>query len=141
MPSIRAMLRGDTLDHCVYRLRQLSREALRGAAWKQVKPMKGPIEDVKFDGYARPDRPPDISQGFVDEVSELGGDLREIRSLASVRLHDLRHSFASFAIADGAPLFLVGKVPRSQTSTDDRDLCSSQRRPLEACGEQNGLPP
>jgi integrase len=43
-------------------------------------------------------------------VSDLGGDLREVRSLASVRLHDLRHSFASFAIADGAPLFLVGKV-------------------------------
>jgi site-specific recombinase XerD len=27
-----------------------------------------------------------------------------------VRLHDLRHSFASFAIADGASLFMVGKV-------------------------------
>jgi len=27
-----------------------------------------------------------------------------------VRLHDLRHSFASFAIADGASLFLVGKL-------------------------------
>ena len=26
------------------------------------------------------------------------------------RLHDLRHSFASFAVADGASLFLVGKL-------------------------------
>lgn len=43
-------------------------------------------------------------------ISELGGDPREVRSLANVRLHDLRHSFASFAIADGASLFLVGKV-------------------------------
>jgi hypothetical protein len=27
-----------------------------------------------------------------------------------VRIHDLRHSFASFAIADGASLFLVSKL-------------------------------
>lgn len=31
-------------------------------------------------------------------------------NLSDVRLHDLRHSFASFAIARGAPLFIVGKV-------------------------------
>jgi integrase len=30
--------------------------------------------------------------------------------LANLRLHDLRHSFASFAVADGATLFMVGKV-------------------------------
>lgn len=30
--------------------------------------------------------------------------------LSEVRVHDLRHSFASFAIADGASLFLVGKL-------------------------------
>ena len=31
-------------------------------------------------------------------------------SLEGVRVHDLRHSFASFAVADGASLFLVGKL-------------------------------
>ena len=30
--------------------------------------------------------------------------------LSGVRVHDLRHSFASFAVADGASLFLVGKL-------------------------------
>jgi integrase len=30
--------------------------------------------------------------------------------LPGLRIHDLRHSFASFAIADGASLFLVGKL-------------------------------
>ncbi len=30
--------------------------------------------------------------------------------LEGVRVHDLRHSFASFAIADGASLFLIGKL-------------------------------
>lgn len=31
-------------------------------------------------------------------------------SLLNVRLHDLRHSFASFAVADGASLYMIGKV-------------------------------
>lgn len=30
--------------------------------------------------------------------------------LSNLRLHDQRHSFASFAIADGASLFMVGKI-------------------------------
>ena len=30
--------------------------------------------------------------------------------LPGLRLHDLRYSFASFAVADGNSLFLVGKV-------------------------------
>jgi integrase len=30
--------------------------------------------------------------------------------LLGLRIHDLRHSFASFAIADGASLFLIGKL-------------------------------
>jgi len=43
-------------------------------------------------------------------TAEMGGDPREDGSLENVRLHDLRHSFASFAIDDGTPLFLVGKL-------------------------------
>ena len=31
-------------------------------------------------------------------------------NLAGLRIHDLRHSFASFAVADGASLFLIGKL-------------------------------
>ena len=45
-----------------------------------------------------------------DKAVECGKDPRDVRSLLNVRLHDLRHSFASFAIADGASLFMVGKV-------------------------------
>lgn len=43
-------------------------------------------------------------------AAESGGDPDEVRSMLNVRLHDLRHSFASFAIADGASLYMVGKV-------------------------------
>jgi integrase len=40
--------------------------------------------------------------------------------LGSFRIHDLRHSFASFAVMDGAPLFLVGKLlGHKQTRTTE----------------------
>jgi integrase len=45
--------------------------------------------------------------------SGLQKDWERIRAraeLPGLRLHDLRHSFASFAIADGHPLFMIGKV-------------------------------
>ena len=36
--------------------------------------------------------------------------VRDRAGLPGLRLHDLRHSFASFAVADGSTLFMVGKV-------------------------------
>jgi integrase len=36
--------------------------------------------------------------------------VRDRAELHGLRLHDLRHSFASFAVADGNTLFMVGKV-------------------------------
>jgi integrase len=36
--------------------------------------------------------------------------VRERAKLPGVRIHDLRHSFASFAVADGHSLFLIGKA-------------------------------
>lgn len=47
--------------------------------------------------------------------------LRDWCDLEDVRIHDLRHSFASFAAADGASLFLIGKVlGHSHASTTER---------------------
>ncbi len=37
-------------------------------------------------------------------------DICKRAGLTDVRIHDLRHSFASFAIADGASLFLISKL-------------------------------
>jgi integrase len=46
--------------------------------------------------------------------------IRERAGLPGVRLHDLRHSFASFAVADGHTLFLVGKaLGHRQTRTTE----------------------
>jgi len=50
-----------------------------------------------------------------------GADPDAAPDLRTVRLHDLRHSFASFAVEAGASLFLVGKVlGHRQAATTER---------------------
>ncbi|WP_296818236.1 site-specific integrase [Brevundimonas sp.] len=52
------------------------------------------------------------------KAAEQGGHVAY--NLSNVRLHDLRHSFASFAVANGSSLFLLGKVlGHRQTSTTE----------------------
>jgi integrase len=49
-------------------------------------------------------------QGHYTGLQKDWERVRERAGLAGVRVHDLRHSFASFAIAGGDTLFMVGKV-------------------------------
>lgn len=47
--------------------------------------------------------------------------VRDRAGLPDLRIHDLRHSFASFAVANGASLFLVGKaLGHTQATTTER---------------------
>ncbi|MFZ4604275.1 MAG: tyrosine-type recombinase/integrase, partial [Caulobacterales bacterium] len=47
--------------------------------------------------------------------------LRREAGLEGVRIHDLRHTFASIAVADGASLFIIGKVlGHTQARTTER---------------------
>ena len=46
--------------------------------------------------------------------------IRARAGLLNLRLHDLRHSFASFAVAEGQSLFMIGKVlGHKQTRTTE----------------------
>lgn len=47
--------------------------------------------------------------------------MRERAALPGVRLHDLRHSFASFGAANGASMLLIGKaLGHTQATTTQR---------------------
>jgi integrase len=47
--------------------------------------------------------------------------IKKRAGLTDVRLHDLRHSFASFAVSDGSSLFLLGKVlGHAQSKTTEK---------------------
>jgi integrase len=48
--------------------------------------------------------------GHFTGVQKAWEAVRKRAGLGDVRIHDLRHSFASFAVAGGASLYLVGKV-------------------------------
>lgn len=55
-----------------------------------------------------------------EEAEKAGLDPNTAPNLTTVRIHDLRHTFASFAVADGASLFIVGKVlGHKQASTTE----------------------
>ena len=38
------------------------------------------------------------------------GKVRELADLQGLRIHDLRHSFASVAVSGGESLYIVGKI-------------------------------
>ena len=81
------------------------------------------------DGWIFPARRPpkgmgrlktNIAPGHYTGLQKAWENIRDRAGLPGLRLHDLRHSFASFAVADGATLFMVGKVlGHKQTRTTE----------------------
>jgi integrase len=71
----------------------------------------------------------------VGRAEREGRFLEGVPNFDDVRLHDLRHSFASFAVQSGGSLFLVGKVlGHKQTRTTERYAHASDE-PLLATAE------
>jgi len=59
--------------------------------------------------------------GPTVDVQSSWEKVRRTAELPDVRMHDLRHTFASIAVADGVSLFLVGKaLGHTQTRTTER---------------------
>ncbi len=71
-------------------------------------------------------------------AAEAGEDPDLLRSLRDVRLHDLRHSFASFAIADGASLFMVGKVLGHKQARTTEVYAHLSDDPLKRLADRTG---
>jgi hypothetical protein len=60
-------------------------------------------------------------QGYRRGGPPAGSATREHAGLSDFRVHDLRHAFASFAVADGASLDIVGKaLGHTQNRTTER---------------------
>ena len=53
---------------------------------------------------------PRPGEGHAIELRRAFTKVRTKANLEGLRIHDLRRSFASFAVADGASLFLIGKL-------------------------------
>jgi integrase len=61
--------------------------------------------------------------------------VRPKAKLAGLRLHDLRHSFASFALADGASLALIGKALGHASARSTERYAHVKDDPLRALSE------
>ena len=48
--------------------------------------------------------------GHLVGLQKVWSRVRALAGLPDVRVHDLRHSFASVAVADGTALYTIGKV-------------------------------
>lgn len=65
--------------------------------------------------------PASRGKGHHVGMSRIWRTLRKTAKLKDVRIHDLRHGFASVAVADGSSLYLLGKVlGHSQATTTER---------------------
>jgi integrase len=104
------------------------RKALRLADSKtgqKVVPLGAPALDV-LAKLPRSDESPWVfpgarGKGHHQGVPAVWRNLVKLARLKDVRLHDLRHGFASVAVADGGSLYLVGKVlGHTQAATTQR---------------------
>lgn len=71
-------------------------------------------------------------------AEEAGEPVDRAPDLSTVRLHDLRHSFASFAVADGATLFMIGKVLGHKQAKTTEGYAHLDDDPLRIVAERTG---
>ena len=64
--------------------------------------------------------------------------VRAKANLEGLRIHDLRHSFASFAVADGASLFLIGKLLGHASARTTERYAHLSNDPLQDAADQIG---
>jgi integrase len=69
------------------------------------------------------------------------GSIEEVPRFDGVRIHDFRHSFASFAVMDGAALFLVGKVLGHKHASTTEKYAHVSDLPLRAGSPHVGSHP
>ncbi len=70
-------------------------------------------------------------------LPHIWGRLKERAGLADVRIHDLRHSFASGAVMAGDSLFLVGKMLGHATTATTEKYAHLADDPLHAAMDRN----
>ncbi|MES1200224.1 MAG: site-specific integrase [Pseudomonadota bacterium] len=86
---------------------------LRSRATARMKASRKELSEFVFPGSRGVSHLTGLRRPFIRACAAAG--------LSDVRIHDLRHSFASLAVANGASLFLVGKLlGHASTRTTER---------------------
>jgi len=78
------------------------------------------------------------SDGYYQGTPKVWRIIREIAGIEDVRLHDLRHSFASVAVSGGASLPIIGALLGHSDSATTQRYAHLQHDPLKAATESIG---
>jgi site-specific recombinase XerD len=94
------------------------------------------------------DRIPERHEVWVFPNPTKDGPIREMRkfwfavlkaaSITNLRLHDLRHSFASDGVTQGIPLYTVGKLLGHRQSSTSQRYAHLADDPMRAASERIG---
>jgi integrase len=80
--------------------------------------------------------PSEKENGHLIGLPKAWVKIKKNAGLDDVRLHDLRHSFATVAVAGGDSLYLVGKVLGHQQSKTTEVYAHAQQDPLRAVADR-----
>ena len=96
---------------------------------------RGPIVGLQRIWDAVRKRATELARQRAVEAGELADRAPD---LSKVRIHDLRHSFASFAVSDGASLLMVGKVLGHRQASTTEIYAHLADDPLKAVADRTG---
>ena len=78
------------------------------------------------------------SDGYYEGTPKVWRIIREVAGLENVRMHDLRHSFASIAVSGGASLPIIGALLGHKDSATTQRYAHLHDDPLKAASEAVG---
>jgi integrase len=79
--------------------------------------------------------PADRSDGFFEGLPKIWRRVRKMAGLEDVRIHDLRHSFASVAVAGGASLPIIGALLGHKDTATTQRYAHLSADPLRAASQ------
>lgn len=79
--------------------------------------------------------PSDRSERFFEGVPKIWRRVRKLAGLEDVRIHDLRHSFASVVVAGGASLPIIGAILGHKDTATTQRYAHLSADPLRAVSQ------
>lgn len=83
--------------------------------------------------------PASSGEGYYQGTPKVWQKIRQMAELTDVRIHDLRHSFASVAVSEGASLPIIGALLGHTDSATTQRYAHLQNDPLRAASEATAI--